>query len=74
MLILFKKSASPEQIESVCDRVRGSGLTPGVVPGAQRSAVTVTGNTGVAVVPDIEALPGVLRVIRVRRRTACRRT
>jgi 3-deoxy-7-phosphoheptulonate synthase len=65
MLILFKKSASPEQIESVCDRVRGSGLTPGVVPGAQRSAVTVTGNTGVAVVPDIEALPGVLRVIRV---------
>lgn len=65
MLILLKKNATPEQVDHICERVRQVGLAPGVVPGVQRTAITVTGNTGVAVIPDIEALPGVLRVLRV---------
>ncbi|HCP48256.1 MAG TPA: 3-deoxy-7-phosphoheptulonate synthase [Deltaproteobacteria bacterium] len=65
MLIVLKESITADQIEEITERVRESGLTPGLVPGASRSAITVTGNTGVVVVPDIEELPGVLRVIRV---------
>jgi len=65
MLIVLKKSATATQIEEITRRIRDAGLTPGVVPGARRSAITVTGNTGVAVVPDISELPGVLRVIPV---------
>ncbi len=65
MLILLKNTATSAQIQHVVDRVEDSGLCPAVVPGARRSAITVTGNIGVAVVPDVEELPGVLRVIRV---------
>jgi len=65
MLILLKKTATSAQIDTICQRVADAGLTPGLVPGARRAAVTVTGNQGVAVVPDIEGLPGVLEVIRV---------
>jgi len=65
MLILLKNSATDAQIEAICDRVRKVGLTPGMVPGARRTAVAVTGNTGEAYIPTIAELPGVLRVIKV---------
>jgi len=65
MLIVLKKSATDRQVEEITRRIRDAGLTPGLVPGARRSAITVTGNTGVAVVPEISELPGVLRVIAV---------
>ena len=65
MLILLKNTATQGQIDSICERVEGAGLKPGLVPGARRTAITVTGNTGVALVPDVEDLPGVLRVIQV---------
>jgi 3-deoxy-7-phosphoheptulonate synthase len=65
MLIVLKKTATESQIDTICLHVRDAGLTPGLVPGARRGAITVTGNTGVAVIPDIEGLPGVLRIIHV---------
>jgi len=65
MLIVLKKSATESQVAEITRRIRDAGLTPGLVPGARRSAITVTGNTGVAVVPDISELPGVLRIIPV---------
>ncbi len=65
MLILLKNTATEGQVDTICQRVEDAGLTPGLVPGARRTAITVTGNVGVAVVPDVEELPGVLRVIHV---------
>ena len=65
MLILLKNTATQGQIDSICERVETAGLNPGLVPGARRTAITVTGNVGVAVIPDVEDLPGVLRIVRV---------
>jgi 3-deoxy-7-phosphoheptulonate synthase len=65
MLIVLKKTVTYLQVDTICTRVRQAGLTPGLVPGARRGAITVTGNTGVAVIPDIQGLPGVQRVIHV---------
>lgn len=65
MLIVLKKTATDSQVDTICNRVREVGLTPGLVPGARRGAITVTGNTGRAMIPDIQGLPGVQRVIHV---------
>ena len=65
MLIVLKKAVTEAQVDAICQRVADAGLTPGLVPGARRGAVTVTGNTGRAEVPNIEAMPGVQRVIHV---------
>jgi 3-deoxy-7-phosphoheptulonate synthase len=65
MLIVLKKTATDSDIDAICQRLRDAGLTPGLVPGARRGAITVTGNTGVAVVQDIQGQRGVQRVIHV---------
>ena len=65
MLIVLKKSVTEPQIDAICQLVEDAGLTPGLVPGARRGAITVTGNTGVAVVPDVQGMAGVQRVIHV---------
>ena len=54
MLIVLKKSATDRQVEEITRRIRDAGLTPGLVPGARRSAITVTGNTGLSAA-DIDA-------------------
>lgn len=46
MLISMKPSATQEEIERVCKRVRELGFTPHVIPGAQRVAIGITGNPG----------------------------
>jgi 3-deoxy-7-phosphoheptulonate synthase len=65
MLIVLNKSATDAQIKAISRRITEAGLTAGLVPGARRAAITVTGNTGAALIPEISELPGVLRVIKV---------
>jgi len=65
MLILLKKTATDEQVAAIEARVRKAGLTPGLVPGKMRTAITVTGNWGEAMIPDVRSMPGVMRAIRV---------
>jgi 3-deoxy-7-phosphoheptulonate synthase len=65
MLILLKKTATEEQIAAIEERVREAGLVSGLVPGKMRTAITVTGNWGEAMIPNVRAMPGVLRAIRV---------
>lgn len=65
MLIVMKPGATPEQIEEVVARVSNLGLQGRALPGAQRTAVAVTGNKG-AVRPDLFAsLKGVKEVVRI---------
>jgi 3-deoxy-7-phosphoheptulonate synthase len=65
MLIVMKMNADPDQIGSVVAKVEARGLKAHPIPGAQRTAIGVTGNLG-AIEPGLfEALPGVLEVIQV---------
>src|SRR5260221_14712429 len=46
MVITMHKDATAEQIRAVSDRVRELGFVPHEMPGAQRTAICVTGNKG----------------------------
>ncbi|HEX9294212.1 MAG TPA: 3-deoxy-7-phosphoheptulonate synthase [Polyangiaceae bacterium] len=46
MVITMHKDATAEQIRAVADRVRQLGYAPHEMPGAQRTAICVTGNKG----------------------------
>lgn len=65
MLIVMHPDATAENVESVVTRIDTLGYHAKVLPGAQRTAVAVTGNPG-AVNPDLFAsLKGVKQVLRV---------
>jgi 3-deoxy-7-phosphoheptulonate synthase len=65
MLVVMHSHASPEQIDQVVAEVRRLGLTPHPMPGATRTAVGITGNTGAVDGRTLEVLPGVTELIRV---------
>ena len=65
MLIVMKKQASAEEVRAVCEHVERLGLRPHPLPGAQRTAIGVTGNQGTIDQGTLEELSGVAEVIRV---------
>ncbi|HMO37213.1 MAG TPA: 3-deoxy-7-phosphoheptulonate synthase, partial [Gemmatales bacterium] len=65
MLVVMKRDATPEQVEHVVNAIRESGLMPHPLPGATRTAIGITGNTGSVDSRNFEVLPGVLECIRV---------
>ncbi|HXU45839.1 MAG TPA: 3-deoxy-7-phosphoheptulonate synthase [Thermoanaerobaculia bacterium] len=65
MLILMKMDATSEQVEGVVRKVQHQGLRAHPIPGAQRTAIGITGNLGAIEGAAFESLPGVLEVIRV---------
>ena len=65
MLIVMKQDATPEQIQGVGRAVEARGFKAHPIPGAQRTAIGVTGNRGAVDRPVFESLPGVLEVIPV---------
>ncbi len=65
MLVVMQSDASRAQIDRVIAVVRGQNLTPHELPGATRTAIGMTGNTGSVSAGLFEGLPGVDRAIRV---------
>ena len=65
MLVVMKSHATPEQIAAVCDRIEALGLRPHALPGAQRTAIGITGNKGEVDQSSLTELSGVAEVIRV---------
>src|SRR5919202_6539800 len=65
MLVVMDPQADPGQIEAVLAAVRELGLTPHPLPGATRTAIGITGNTGAVDPRTLEVLPGVKELIRV---------
>lgn len=65
MLVVMKAQATPEQIQAVCEAIEGLGYRAHPMPGAERTAIGVTGNKGEADRGNLESLPGVSEVIRV---------
>jgi 3-deoxy-7-phosphoheptulonate synthase len=65
MLVVMQSHAAAEHIEKVVQVIRSQGLTPHVMPGATRTAIGMTGNTGAVEKGLFEVLPGVAEAIRV---------
>jgi 3-deoxy-7-phosphoheptulonate synthase len=65
MLVVMKPHASQAEIEAVTAKIRGLGLTPHAIPGAQRVAIGITGNKGALEAELFVTLPGVVDAIRV---------
>jgi 3-deoxy-7-phosphoheptulonate synthase len=65
MLVVMKAQATPEQIQAVCDHIEQLGFRAHPLPGAQRTAIGITGNQGEVDRGNIEELSGVAEVIRV---------
>jgi 3-deoxy-7-phosphoheptulonate synthase len=65
MLVVMKAQATPEQIQAVCEHIEQLGFRAHPLPGAQRTAIGITGNKGEANRGNLEELSGVAEVIRV---------
>jgi 3-deoxy-7-phosphoheptulonate synthase len=65
MLIVMTAQATPEQVQAVCEHIEQLGFRAHALPGAQRTAIGITGNQGEVDRGNLESLPGVAEVIRV---------
>jgi 3-deoxy-7-phosphoheptulonate synthase len=61
----MKTQATPEEIQAVCDHIEQLGFRAHPLPGAQRTAIGITGNKDAVERGNIESLSGVAEVIRV---------
>src|SRR5271168_2341445 len=64
MLVVMKAQATPEEVQAVCEYIEHLGFRPHPMPGAQRTAIGITGNQGEVERGNIEELSGVAEVIR----------
>jgi len=65
MLIVMDSAAKPEDVRRVVETVESLGLQAHAIPGAQRTAIGITGNRGAIQPGSFENLPGVAEVIPV---------
>jgi 3-deoxy-7-phosphoheptulonate synthase len=65
MLIVMKTHATAEDVRRVCQRIESLGFRPHVMPGAQKTAIGITGNPGPIDPAEIADLDGVAEAIRV---------
>ena len=61
----MKSQANQADIERVCEKIRALGFKPHIIPGEQRTAIGITGNSGPIDPAEFEDLPGVADAIRV---------
>jgi len=65
MLVVMRQDATAEEVSGVVKAVEARGYKAHPIPGAQRTAIGITGNRGALEAPAFESLPGVLEVIPV---------
>lgn len=65
MLIVMKADATEREIADVVSVITDLGLRAHTMPGAQRTAIGITGNQGAVDATRFETLPGVAEAIRV---------
>jgi 3-deoxy-7-phosphoheptulonate synthase len=65
MLIVMKPQASEEDVRRVCQKIEALGYRAHPMPGAQRTAIGITGNKGPLEPEQFEGLPGVAEAIPV---------
>ena len=65
MLIVMQSHASDAQVRAVCDKIESLGLKAHPIPGAGRTAIGITGNSGAIDLGVLESMPGVIDCIPV---------
>ena len=65
MLIVMTNTATAVQIDAVCEVIRTLGFEPHPMPGAQRTAICITGNDGSVSERHFAGLHGIRDIIRV---------
>ena len=65
MLVVMQAQATDEQVRAVCEKIESLGYRAHPMPGAQRTAIGITGNRGEVEAGALEEMPGVQELIRV---------
>ncbi len=65
MLVVMKAQATEDEIRSVCQKIEELGYRAHSMPGAQRTAIGITGNRGEVEPGTLDEMPGVQELIRV---------
>jgi 3-deoxy-7-phosphoheptulonate synthase len=65
MLVVMQAQATEEQVRAVCQKIESLGYRAHSMPGAQRTAIGITGNQGEVESGTLDEMPGVQEVIRV---------
>src|SRR5213082_2731148 len=65
MLVVMQSHATDDQVRGVCQKIESLGYRAHAIPGAQRTAIGVTGNKGEIEASWLEDMPGVAEVIAV---------
>jgi 3-deoxy-7-phosphoheptulonate synthase len=65
MLVVMKTQATQEEIQAVCEHIVSLGFRAHPLPGAQRTAIGITGNQGEIDRGNLEEMSGVAEVIPV---------
>jgi len=65
MLVVMQAHATEEQVRAVCQKIESLGYRAHSIPGAERTAIGITGNQGEVQAGTLEEMAGVQEVIRV---------
>lgn len=65
MLVVMKAHATPEEVRAVCQKIESIGYRAHTIPGAERTAIGVTGNKGEIEPGTLDEMAGVQEVIKV---------
>src|SRR6478752_6105665 len=65
MLVVMQAHATADEIRAVCAKIESLGYRPHSIPGAERTAIGITGNRGEIEPGTLDEMPGVQEVIRV---------
>ncbi|MGH9512330.1 MAG: 3-deoxy-7-phosphoheptulonate synthase [Terriglobales bacterium] len=65
MLVVMQAHATAEQVRAVCEKIESLGYRAHSIPGAERTAIGITGNQGEIEIGAIDEMAGVHEVIRV---------
>jgi 3-deoxy-7-phosphoheptulonate synthase len=65
MLVVMKAHATEDQVRDICQKIEKMGYRAHAMPGAQRTAIGITGNKGEVEPGMLEEMPGVQEVIQV---------
>ena len=65
MLVVMQAHATADEVRAVCEKIESLGYRAHPLPGAERTAIGITGNKGEIESGALEEMPGVRELIRV---------
>jgi 3-deoxy-7-phosphoheptulonate synthase len=65
MLVVMQAHATAEQVQAVCEKIEALGYRSHSIPGAERTAIGITGNQGEIETGTLDEMAGVQEIIRV---------